>query len=433
MKDLPKYLWRAGSTGAVNTIASALSVALLLPLIIHRVGLDAYGFFAMLAIFVGIGALLELGMSKALIYLVPRRPSALSELFSAALTICATGYLAFLIIGAILLVANVPVFGSAIEAQGNFKWWLCAAGCTLVASNIVTALVRGALEGAYKMHVVNLGFAALTIANYVVVFAATLISDEPSVLVAASACVFILMTVAHLVLARHMLALRWQTPERSTMHELTRVGFRSFVADAPSTMKAPILQYLFTLAARSGADYGVFDLALRIATLCGTALSSLSTPFFAVVAGSTRESADSVRRVIARHVRITVATAFAGWLAFILVGDLAIRLILPAAPPSLHAITAMVLAGSLAVAALEPWTRMQLGLGKQPSIALVRLAMLAASVLVALAPLALEPLYQFASAFVAGSCTLCLGLAYLHRRESWGRTRRLPAAETPSS
>src|SRR5215469_11795001 len=89
MNDHRPYIRRAATSGVFNAVVSAAAVAVLLPLIISRIGLDAYGFWAMLNVFVGIACLLDLGVSKALTYMVPvRGASASSELLSAGVLIC---------------------------------------------------------------------------------------------------------------------------------------------------------------------------------------------------------------------------------------------------------------------------------------------------------------------------------------------------------
>jgi O-antigen/teichoic acid export membrane protein len=430
VNQLPAYLRRTGTTGLLNTAASALSVAVLLPLIIHRVGLESYGFFAMLAIFVGVAALLELGMSKALVYLVPRQPGSISELFSAAALLCSFGCGAFLAVLLALLAAGIPLFGSAVAGRSNLVWWLCATGAILVLINVSTALIRGALEGAYKMDVVNVGFAALTFTNYLAVFLASLFSDDPRVLLIASLSAFLLMLVVHVFVARQLLGLRLVWPSGARVREVRAIGWRSFLADAPGTLQTPALQYLFTLAARSGADYGVFDLALRIATLCATALSSLSTPFFAVVAGAARDSAVAVRIAIRKHIRLTLALGFVGWGVFALLGNIIIRWVVPEAPPDLFRVTLIILAGAALLAAFEPFVRMQLGLGRQMSVAQVRAAMLATSIALATLPVPWTPMTQFGLAAAGGCVAAALGFALLHRLEPWGRTASVAPPDT---
>ncbi len=426
MTSIRAYLWRSGATGLVNTIASGVSVAFLLPLIIHRVGLEAYGFFSMLGLFVGIAALLELGMCKALVYLTPRNAAALPEFFSGALLICGTGVALFLSATLLLLTAGVPLLGVAAHASGDLAWWLYAGGSCVVVCNVATALIRGALEGSLKMHWVNLGFAALTFTNYLVVFVVSLVTNDPRHLIAASALVFVAMLIGHGILAHRALGLRWIRPRKETLQTLRRVGAKSLAADAPGALQAPALQFLLAQSTTSSADYGLFDLATRIATLCASALSGLSTAFMALVAGANRESAASVRRAIARHVRFTLTIAICGWLVFALIGPNLIQIVIPLAPLSMFHATLIILGGAAMLAALEPWARMQLGLGRQSSVALVRCALLAASLTVAIAPIAMPPLLKFASASAIGFLVACAGLAFLHWRESWGRTDIVP-------
>ena len=421
MNDTALYLRRAASSGLLNSTTSAACVAVLLPMVIANIGLESYGYWAVLGVFVGGAGLLDLGMSKALVFLIPRGESSESELFSGALALCLA--VTFVVMAVVLPLAfsGYAIFGSAVARQPGLTNWLAGAGATILLCQVLTTLVRAVFEARCKAHVVNVGFAVFTVMYYGLAMVLSHLAVDLRVIIAASAGVFVLTLAAHVHLLWADRPLRWCTPARATLRRIARVAARTFAVDLPSIAYLPLMLWVFLAIAPSGSAYGIFDLATRIAVLCATALATLAVPFFALVAGARAADQQGIRLLVDRFVPWMLLLAAGGWLAFALIGARALKWWMPEAPPELATALQLLLAGCLAHAAFEPVTRMLLGLGRLRQLLMVRVCMLATCGALVIALDALPALQRFSIAGTAGWVAAALLLAWALHSVRWGR------------
>jgi O-antigen/teichoic acid export membrane protein len=414
------YVRKVARASLFNSGSSALATALLLPYVIKAVGMQSYGIWAVLGIFTGIAAAVDFGIWKSLVFLIPRKQHSLSQLLLTSIVLCTLGGTLFSAAFALLLAAHVPLFGAAIAAQG-LSWWLAAGGCAILLAGLLTNLARGVLEATYRGHWVNIGFGLLTVAQYGVAALIVRWTHDPRALIVGSVLVYTVTMLAHFACLRGE-AISWERPQRSAAAAILRYGGASFGADAPVIFLGPAISYLFVLMVNDSGDYGVFDISVRVATLSATALALLSAPFFAVVAAADHGARLEVRRLIARHLRLTLALALLGWLFFLALGKPVLAFVFSERSAEIYRTSAIMLAGTAAAAALEPVTRMLMGIGRLRPLFLIRFSMFG----IALLSLALltktEPLDRFAISYATGFFAAAAGLWLLNRTERWGRS-----------
>ncbi len=186
-------------------------------------------------------------------------------------------------------------------------------------------------------------------------------------------------------------------------------------------MLGPLVMYLLVLVASKGFEYGVFDIAFKIAWIAASALAMLASPLFAIVASTRSEGDRAVRQLVSRYLRVTVPLAVAGCLLYWLIGlDLLRRMFTDA--KMIFDASLLMLLGTAFAAALEPISRMEMGLGRLARLSIVRYAMLGA-ILIAIAGLrSREPLSRFSLAVSIGFSVSAIGLMVLNRLEWWGAT-----------
>ncbi len=415
------YLKRVAASALLNSVVSAVSVAVLLPWVIKRVGMQSYGTWAVLGIFVGIASILDLGTWKAVVYRLSKGEHAPRQVLASAAAIVSCGGVAFTLVVLGLLALQVPVFGEALAHPGAPTLWIGICGCVIVLSSLITGLARGVMEAHYRGHWVNAGYALLTLLQYAIAAVTTMWTSDPRALLVGTAAVHAGLCVLHLVFVQRLLPLRWEAPKKNVVTGILRYGFGVFAADLPSILFAPAILYLLLFAAANPGQYAVFDLALRIALLCAGALSMLATPFFAIVARAAAGTGKQVHRLIVRHLGITFALALAGWLTFAFVGERLLGLFFTDEVAQIHHLATIMLAGSAAAAALEPIARAQMGLARLKGLFTVRFAMLSGAML-AIAALANWPvLDRFAAACAFGYAVAVVGLLALFRSTSLER------------
>jgi O-antigen/teichoic acid export membrane protein len=415
------YLRKVAISSLSNSAASALATALLLPLLIRSIGLASYGFWAILTIFIGIASALDFGIWKSLVYLIPRGKHSRNQLLSSAILLCAIGGALFTAIFGALLIGHVELFGKSVAAQGDLIWWLSASGCIIVIANLLTNLARAVLEASFRGHWVNIGYGLLTMALYG--FAAVIArwTHDPRALIVGSTLVYLISLAAHF--ACLPFSIRWEQPQQAAVIAILRYGGASFFADAPSIVMGPVLLYLFLLTANNSGQYAIFDIALRLSTLAATTLSMLSAPFFAIVSSTNSREQGQVRSMISRHLRVTLSLALVGCVIFWAIGRPLLTVFFVEGSGYIYRASVIMLIGSAAAAALEPVTRMLMGIGQLGKLSLVRAAMLGSALLSVAVLRKVDPLDRFAISCAIGFSIAAIGLWALNRTEQWGASR----------
>ena len=421
MNNHGPYLKKVAASSLFNSATSALATAILLPLVIKTIGIQSYGLWAILSVFVGIASALDFGVWKALVFLIPRAQFSRNQLLSSSTTLCVSGGLLFTAIFAALLLARIQLFGSTVANQGNLIWWLAASGCVIVWSSLLTNLARGALEASYRGHWVNIGYGLLTVFQYGIAAIVAQWTHDPRAFIAGSAIVYVLNLLGHVACLSPQ-SKRLERPHRAAMVSILRYGSASFIADAPSIILGPLILYLFLFVAKDSGQYGAFDIALRIATLAATTLSMLSTPFFAIVSSAKIGGRGEVRAMVARHLRVTVFLAAIGCTVYWAAGRPILGVFFFERSAEIYHASLIMLIGTAAVAALEPVTRMLMGIGRMGVLSLVRLAMLGSALLCIAALGRVAPLDRFAISCAVGFGVSAIGLLLLNKSERWGET-----------
>jgi hypothetical protein len=382
--------------------------------------MEVYGLWAVIGIFAGMASVLDLGIYKSIIYLILQQRHGINELASTATFLSCMAAVTFTVLLIILQLLKVHIFGSVVTAQGNLAWWLALGGCIVLFSSLFTNVARATLEASFFGHVVNVGFAFVTLLQYGVAAIVSHWYSNPRALIAGSVCVYVLILLGHVGYLQKVRRIILVRPTRSAMAAIFRYGLTAFAADLPIMLLGPTVSYLFVLTAIKAGEYGVFDISFKIAMLAASALSMLATPLFAIAASAQPGNRVAVRQTGSRYLGVTVTLGCVGCVLFWLFGDRALALFFFNEHPHLIFRTSLLmLIGATAAAALEPVARMLMGIGCLGRLSLVRYAMLGTTMgLIALLT-HLEPLNRFALAVGIGFGTSAVGLVLLDRTERW--------------
>lgn len=414
MAEPKSYFRKSAASSLLNTLVSALSTGFLLPAIIRQVGLDAYGIWAVIGVFVGITSILDLGMWKSLVYLILKERFSYDELISSAVLLAALVAGGFAVAVVVAMLLGAPIFGSVLDTRDDLAWWLASGGCVVVLASLFANVARGALEASFRGHVLYVGFALVTLLQYGVASLASRVSRDPRALIVGSVLVYLAILVLHAAYLWRIRRVAFVSPTRRAVLAILKYGMPTFVADLPVIFLGPTLLYLFVLTANSAGEYAIFDIALKIATLAASAVSMLAMPIFAISAATRPQDHEVLRALVARYLRVTSCVAIIGCGAYWLIGDQMLSWLFTEQPDSIFQTSLTMLLGTAASAALEPIARTLLGMGVVRKLAIIRCLTFAVTVLLVLATQGMAPLQRFSMSVGIGYAAGALGLLALY-------------------
>jgi hypothetical protein len=410
------YLRRSISTSLANSATSAAAVALLLPLIVNLVGIATYAEWAVLILFLNTAVALDLGMTRAIVLQVSRSPPRGAPIVVAAALVVMIALI--LVIAALIWVCEV--FGISIWGQHSFmsgesRVHLIAYGLAIVTIHLLNAVLRGALEAQLRLHVVNIGYLVQTVLYYGFAFFVALVAPHSEWLMASSVGAYAVVFCSHLIQVQKMGLLSFAGFEWVAVCQLLRVSVASYVAFAPGSLILPALGFFFIREVSEGRAFGLFDISIRITSLCSSTLSGVALPLFALTAAQGGSRLAEIGVLVRRYALATWGLYLVGMLLFWLFGRLLLEIAFRGNATLLFQSCLITLAGGGALAAAEPFTRALLGFGLVRQVFLSKLSSLTTA-LVAIYLLNAGPAltkYAMAYSLGCGAGAVYISLAYL--------------------
>lgn len=351
------YLVSSASAGIANALGSALAVLILLPLIIRNVGMEAYGIWAICGMFVTFSAALELGVSKALVLMTARggRDENFAVLSDALLLVTLVAVAAL----GVLLVAGASgiEFGAPTAVPADLRAFLWGSGFVVVLTGLWLAVFRGLLEARLRLGFVNYGFLALTVVQYGVVWLVSTQTADPRALVLASVASYVVAAVVHGVASFSLVGFTGRLPSIRGSGRVLALSLPLFAIAAPTVVMYPVLGALVLGTAASSAEYGQYDVAVRLSTLCATAVSSIGVPVLGLIAGGHLGSGPGLGRLVNRTMASSGIVGLIGLATFALAGAWLLEALLGHRDPALFRASLAMMLGTVSLAVAEPITR----------------------------------------------------------------------------
>lgn len=150
-----RYVSWVAATGVANGVVSAVCAVLALPLLVATLGLERYGQWAVLGMFITTAAALDLGLSRAIVLHAAGQAETRVREYATAAALIAGGITTLAIV---LIVAVSATTGRLLGfAPAGFDAAILAGGCAILALGMLNAVLRALLESQLASHWVNVG------------------------------------------------------------------------------------------------------------------------------------------------------------------------------------------------------------------------------------------------------------------------------------
>src|ERR1019366_4266499 len=112
-------------------------------------------------------------------------------------------------------------------------------------TSLFANVARATLEASFFGHIVNVGFALVTLLQYGVAALVSHWSVNPRALIAGSVCVYLVIMLSHFGCLLKIRRITLVRPTRSATIAILRFGIYTFVTDLPMILLGPSVLYLF--------------------------------------------------------------------------------------------------------------------------------------------------------------------------------------------
>lgn len=423
--NLSDYLKKSVSTGLGKSLGSTLIAVIFIPLIIYRIGIENYGIWMLLVIFMGISSVADIGLSKSLVYFLPRQKSQedINEMYSAGFFLNSFSVLLVAVFGFIVFISGVNVWGANAPIPYETGRLLLVSGLIIAACSLATTFYRFVLEALYKIYIVNVGFLLLTALNYISIYLLSFVTDKIEHFILATTAIYIFMLFFHWAIVRTKLNVSLHVPRLATIRKMAKYSFGFFIVGSFFTITDSANRYLIIFFGGSAATYGIFDVALKVAFMGFSCLQSFAAPLFSLFANYGEDRMSEIKHILNRSFFWLSGVYVAGCLLFLIFGRYALDMFFGKNSPELFSASLILVLGITFFGIAEPCHRALLALGHLRLVFKINAVQLVTNFLFIAIFADLEPLYRLSLAYslswavTAAVHIIVFRMCYFHSRK----------------
>jgi O-antigen/teichoic acid export membrane protein len=380
--QIKKYIFKNLYTGLFKTSLTLLMSGVAIPLIIKNIGIGNYGIISIVLIFSSMTGLLDLGLSRSLIYLKGDSKENTKEI-SAIYIINLFIFIIILLFGIAIFIFNINLLGKKLDVNNEILRWINFISIILLSLGIFNNLLRASLEANFKLHLVNWGF---LIQSAIINMGWLLLA-----ILKANIIFFLLVPIAsslitiiyHLLYLPHIYS-TIRKPDKTSFKNVFEITLQFFKVGILNSIHLPLIKYIIIFFIGNPSAIGIFELATKLAGLANMVLSYISKPFFSIVAKYQETNNDYLWKVVKKVTKFLTLTSVAGYLVFIILNKYIIFYFFKEYSTQIFHVLNMVVIGNLFIASSESIQKFFLGSGKVKLIAKIKFMSIIANCIILL-------------------------------------------------
>ena len=370
ISKIKSYIFKNLLTGSIKTILSSIIAVISIPIIISKIGIGNYGIISIVLIFSSFTGMVDLGLSKGLIYFHNDKTNNDNEI-SAIYFINICLFLVFLLLGGVIYVLDLNLLGKNLDIEPTVLRWINCISIITLSFGVINNLLRASLEAKFKLPIVNWGF----------LIQAFIINIGWLVLAIYNANIFFFIFVplisTIITISYHSFFLPsiftlLKKPELKSIKNVFNITLQFFKVGALNSMHLPIIKFLFIYLSGDQRAIGIFEVSTKLALLTKTLLSYVSNPFFSIVSNYKEKNSIFLLTKIKEVTKLLIIVALLGYTIFIILNDFLISYFFNEYTSEIFKVLNITLIGYLFIAASEGVQKYFLGLGRINLVANVK-------------------------------------------------------------
>jgi O-antigen/teichoic acid export membrane protein len=381
---LRDYFKKSFSTGILNVGGSAIITAIFIPLIVQKLGLELYGKWAMVFIFPSFSGIADMGISKAMVYLIPKQSNQdeINEIYSAGFVINSTLIILLSIICIFVYLSGVNVWNTEHAISKSFGDKLFITGSFIACCSLATQFYRSVLEAYYKIYYANIGFLLQTIVTYIPIYILAHYSKDITKFIYCTAAMYILIAFFHFFVMQYTCSAMFNFPRKNSFKKIFLISFNFFSIGLLISIVYPVNRYLLISLSDDTKAYGVFDIALKIAMMANSFLALFATPMLSIFSGYGSERISEIKSILNRSLVLLGAAYFFGCVTFYIVGEKLLQWVFKVQTGEVYIATFVLMVGICLTGVSEPFSRALLAIGRLRFIFNIKVSALAINLMI---------------------------------------------------
>ena len=321
--EINKYIFKTSASGIFNSAVSAITVVVLLPVIIKNIGLDLFGIWSTLNVFLGLGNLVDMGVSRSIAHFLPKvEINKKKYYFSSGLVIVLITVVLVIIFGIAIYNLNLELWGAKSNISSELNDYILFSGIGLLIIRVFTQYFKGVLEGNYKLYTVNILNMMTTILTHIGLIVLIVIDKTDVKLLILSTLIAHMMILLMMIYSacnnkEFLLA----KPRVKMLKELLAYALKSIPIGIVDIIMAALNRILFIRLGGSVDAYGLYEFLLKVAVTAKALLTTFSQPLFSIFSNYGKGRINQINKIISVFSKRLFVGYIAGFVIYTIIGD----------------------------------------------------------------------------------------------------------------
>lgn len=295
--NIRNYLKKSAVTGFIKSIIGALVIFLFLPTIIRNIGMDNYGIIVLTLIISNSSGFLDLGTSKAVVFLIGKDKNNEGLILSSAVLFSMLIIVLVCLVLILFEMLNIKIFGSDLYISNQLINIIILLIILNFSITLLNNLLRSIMEAKYLVHFLNIGYIISSLTLYGFLYLSSIFIRDIRILIYIPIISSLIVVMYNVTIIKYFSKIKLSWPNRTYFTKMFFTSIKYFRIGLSSSIIIPMNKYLLTTLTGSTALLGVFELSLKIPQFLTGMLSSISVPLFGLISNLKEHDRNKIFRI----------------------------------------------------------------------------------------------------------------------------------------
>lgn len=320
--DLNSYFIKSYATGLINLLIKIFVFIFIIPLIIKNIGLEQWGVWSILFIFVGLNSTFNFGLSNSIIYFLPKTNNSCEQnkIYTANRIINYISVLLIFCFVGLAYIFDIFYLFKFDSVDHDMFIFISFSGLLILTLLILTSPYRAVLEAYLRYDLVQIGYIIQTLLLYPLILIVVNLDGKAREMIIITVLIYIFIFLYHNIIHKNITHIKWVKPSIQDYKKILKYSFSVYLGSFIWSLINPLNKLLVLFQSDNTSSIAKFDISLRIGILAFSILSIFSRPLLALLSKNIKVVSNKNQYLIYRSTFLIICLAIAGNLIFFFLG-----------------------------------------------------------------------------------------------------------------